>query len=66
MPREHEDLRLLVEMMEPFAPNTLVVTQQVAMQIVGIRHQATFKKHYPTLANMRQINKVALARAMTK
>ncbi len=66
MPREHEDLRLLVEMMEPFAPGRLTVTKEVAMQILGTKHSVTFHKKYPELANMRTINKVALARAMVK
>ncbi len=66
MAREHEDLRLLVEMMEPFAPSTLVVTKEVAMKIVGVKKGETFDRRYPALAKMKQINKVALARAMTK
>lgn len=66
MAREHEDLRILVEMMEPFAPDTLVVTQKVAMKILGIKKAETFKRNYPNLAKMEAINKVALARAMVK
>lgn len=66
MAKEHEDLRLLVELMEPFAPGKLTVTQKVAMQILGIKKEVTFHKNYPELAKMKQINKVALARAMTR
>lgn len=64
MPREKQDYRANLEILNMLYPNQAMLTEQQAMEITGYKDRRTLRKYLgESIANHR-ISKVALARWM--